>query len=528
MASDDMQPEGQFRHLTDRFKACRKAVTGNTEKLLKGAGIVGKAIFEDAHTLFAKATGTLADHNRAAAYSDSYNQIEAFANLMEQKTGKKFPWDKAKTVDLFANVIGVSPKESAVLVAAMLGSGAFGRYVMRGSDYLNIDALSAQLAAVMPNFPVSHESVVVGALAVTAAAACKVYLRLVGMRGSATFEHDRARARAQFVIDSLEQVADRSGIHNRQSLDNLQRGVEKFRRKYREDAKLSTETLSAISLLQRQGAPDLAIGARIKESGEDYRQVKIVYDLLRNEQLLAAPEAAHVAHSLIIKYRGDLPLIQNWLQSRNVPSSWVKEFGLNPRAVMPDIKLKDRPSELLRVGRAVSSSVADFVTGKAEMIKQRYLDKVDEISQVGLVGSQVSKHAELASSTSRDDGYREGFEGSVEGETSAVPGTGAAVCDVEFDQGFEAGMTDRATVNSVKVFVREMLDGESISGFEDVSRFLAWLKVLNAYEEMDQEISTLDADEPSDHLLAVAYDELCREEQAASLAAKSRNGMRMG
>lgn len=130
-------------------------------------------------------------------------------------------------------------------------------------------------------------------------------------------------------------------------------------------------------------------------------------------------------------------------------------------------------------------------------------------------------------STFRADGYRDGFYADAENSSEAEALPGVPVLDSEYDEGFQSGIKDRAAVNSLKAFVLQNLDSDSISStFDHVSDFLSWLEQLNAYEAMDQEGCDL-PNGPSEDLLAVAYEELCKEEREAKASTKKSSGMRM-
>lgn len=361
------------------LKAARAGVSVGTAALLRGAAALGSAVLEDARTVLAKVPGSLFDYSKASAYSGSARQLETFFNMVEDHTGKSFPNAQEKLTGFFANFMGLSPKDTLIMTSALCGAGVFGRAVKDGSDFLQINDMAEMLAEHVPNLPVEPASIVIGVFAITAATACKVWINLRGMQGAADFE--KTRGQEVEALKALEAAVQKSDFTDQALVRELKAQADKFKSKFDENKKLSPETVGAIKEMRANGSTEVQIESRIAESPDEYRGMKKIYSSLADDYNFAAPKAAQVAHDLIINGEGDLPLIRSKLGSREIPKDWIEDFGFDPRYAVGEVKIKDRPSELLRLGVECTSMASELLNATADRIKEFYAARALEAKQ---------------------------------------------------------------------------------------------------------------------------------------------------
>lgn len=363
----------ELRKALDKQKKVRLLVAAGTSALISGAEKLGSAILEDSTTLFAKIPGILFDYSKVQAYSGSVRQVGGFFNTIEGLTGKSFPKAQQRTIDFFSDFVGTSPKDSALLLSAVFGAGLVGRTISENSEWLPINDMAGILAEVIPNIPFDHTSIVIGCLAVTAVVSCKVVFGLRNMAKSSSFEFKREKARE--VISSLEASAKSSGYGDAALVEAFNKASDKFNKKFDEEKKLRTDTLDEMKSMRAAGAAESDIEKFISGSADEYRWVKKIYSSLIEDHCFAAPLAAKVAHDLIILHDGDLPLLQRRLHSAEVPQEMAIAHGFNPRSIVGELKIKDRPSELLKVGKESLSSTVDTFLAATDRIRIFYSEK---------------------------------------------------------------------------------------------------------------------------------------------------------
>lgn len=361
------------------LRNARAGVESGTTLLVNGAGRLGSAILHDTTTLLAKVPGHFFDYNKAATCSATDEQIDGIFKLVESMTGKHFSSFKESTKCFFDSGIGLSPKETFILIGAMCGAGQYGGAISKFADSELINNMSSVLAHFAP-FIDNPSAVVVGALAVTVCTAVKVWIGLRGMVAGAGFEGRRDKELE--VIKALDKCAAANAYSSPVQNKELEVKLERFKKKFDVDLGLSQNTVDDIGRMRLSGASEGAIESRIQQSPDEGRWVKQINDLLTKEHRMSSAKAATVTHDLLIKTGGDIPLITSKLASRAVPKAWIEEFGFDKKYLVSEEKVKDRHSQLLKLGADAVLVASDFLSATTERVQNHYGRKSEVESAV--------------------------------------------------------------------------------------------------------------------------------------------------
>lgn len=491
--------------------------------LVRGAATLVSALLQDTRTLIAKIPGNITDQIHVHANFATSKQLDAFFTSVEDFTGRTYPKTKEAMAFMFSKVLGSSPTDTFAMGAAVFGAGTVGRFV---TNHLNgmVNDMSMTLTEVGFNgaLGISNDSLVIGMLAVAGVSAMLLEMRYKPRLKAQGFEADREKQRAE-----LTELAIKTGAGILLPSEELADKFAKFKSKFDEDKKLSPETLADISAMRASGASDLELSNRISWSPDELRWAKPIYSRLTEEYLMTAPEAATIAHALIINTDGDLPLIKKRLQSHVLPEEWTTQYGFKPGTYVDKIPFKDRPSELLKLGAAGVSGARKLFDHTVDRIMERFgspntaapaAQSNQQEKADGSTFRRAFRYEDCGmSSTFESDGYREGFAGGQARESRE------SVHDDEYARGYEAGVEDREQCNLIAATVIDLLDGEPITQFKSFDEFKDWLDTVNAYEEWDQEPEN---EERNSELLEMVYAKLVEASQ--EVAAKKSSGMRLG
>ncbi|MDU4254416.1 hypothetical protein [Pseudomonas sp.] len=476
--------------------------------LVRGASTLVNALIQDTRTLIAKIPGNLTDQFHVHAHFATHKQLDAVFVGVEDFTGKTFPKTKEATTFLFSKFLGSSPADTFAMGSAIYGAGTVGRFVTNHLHTL-VNDMSSSLTHVGFNgaLGISNDSLVIGVLAVVGVSAMLLQTRYKPRLKAESFEQDREQQRA-----ALEALAVRAGVGDLLPSEELANKFAKFKSKFDEDKKLSPETLADITAMRAAGASDLELSNRIGWSPDELRWAKPIYSRLTEEYLMTAPEAATIAHALIIDSDGDLPLIKKRLQSHVLPEEWTEKYDFKPDTFIGAVRFKDRPSELLKLGTAAVVGARQLFEKAASTMMERFgPEKNNTEAHVGFVQSNGTAEA---------NGYQVGFNRGEE------PTRWDTAEEIEYLRGYEAGVEDRELCDSMAAEIHRTLDGTTVASFGSFEAFEEHLDVTMAYEEMDADPDPEEV-ERTKRLLPTVYEMLLHSESLTATP-NSKGSPRLG
>ena len=252
-----------------------------------------------------------------------------------------------------------SPRDLAVILGTGFGAGSYFRLADKSAASA-ITPMADYLASLQLPFVPDARTVVAGLVAITCYAAVRVFVDFRSMDKASTFEQRRVESAAEAKLFS--RYLDGSiGTYDSIMLADLATSAQQaYEDSFGSLPRFSDDGLALVRNMRSVGALEVEIEAALAQGfHEDARLIDQVSRTLADDYLMLSAQAGKVAVDLVLLHDGDTPLLRSRLASRVLPPGWITQFGFDPKSVVGEVRLKDRPSETAKLFASMWSRVTE-------------------------------------------------------------------------------------------------------------------------------------------------------------------------